>query len=180
VTPALFDGLIVQAHLCLAPEVAAPHRLNAQDISTIAWAFAASREAAPQAYADHFGWRLLQTPFWEWDALSHADPAASLRARSESLSLALADTTEQAAREYIATAAAAAATAAARVAATPNQRRQPLEGRGRSRGRGRGRGRSSRGRGRSSRGGTSRGRAATAQGRGPSVAVGPVNHKYLP
>ena len=90
VTPALFDGLIVQAHLCLAPEVAAPHRLNAQDISTIAWAFAASREAAPQAYADHFGWRLLQTPFWEWDALSHADPAASLRARSESLSLALA------------------------------------------------------------------------------------------
>jgi hypothetical protein len=172
VTPALFDGLIVQAHLCLAPEVAAPHRLNAQDISTIAWAFAASREAAPQAYADHFGWRLLQTPFWEWDALSHADPAASLRARSESLSLALADTTEQAAREYIATAAAAAATAAARVAATPNQRRQPLEGRGP--------GRRRRGRGRSSRGGTSRGRAATAQGRGPSVAVGPINHKYLP
>ena len=39
----------VQAHLCLAPDVAAPRRLNAQDISTIAWAFAASREAAPQA-----------------------------------------------------------------------------------------------------------------------------------
>lgn len=121
VSPRLFDPLIVQAQRRLderghllsrglggggggggAADVAADakvsrhDRLNAQDIATTAWAFATARAAEPQAFADHFGWRLLQTPYWEWDALAHTP--AELRARSTNLTSALADALELAPR----------------------------------------------------------------------------------
>ena len=67
----------------------------------------------------------VQTPFWEWDVLSHADPAAELRKRSSTLNDALAESIERVPRRH-----------------TPHQRRRrraraAAQGRGGRKGRGR-------------------------------------------
>ena len=175
VSPRLFDSLIVQAqrrldergHLLSSrgglggggggglaelvggggggDKVSKHDRLNAQDIATTAWAFATARAAEPQAFADHFGWRLLQTPYWEWDAMAHTP--AELRARSTNLTSALADALELAPR---------------RRPNTPSQRADgvPWRGGGRRKARGRGGGGGGAGRarggGRGGRGGRAR------------------------
>ena len=95
--PALFERLVVVVQSRL-------DELNTQDICSVAWAFSSARRAAPELYADHFGFRLLQAPYWDWDAAGErereckdndeecepaAQPAALLRRRKAAMREAL-------------------------------------------------------------------------------------------